>query len=59
MRTTKNFSITVAKQLAAEIARAGKEQCRSRSSFLTWLIRKDQIALDRLVGARQNARRVH
>jgi metal-responsive CopG/Arc/MetJ family transcriptional regulator len=41
MRTTKGFSITVPKELAAQIERAAKGQCRSRSSYLAWLIRKD------------------
>jgi len=42
MRTTKNFSVTVPKELAAEIERVAKGQDRSRSSYLAWLIRKDQ-----------------
>jgi hypothetical protein len=59
MRTTKNFSITIPKQRAAEIDRTAKEQCRSRSSYLVWLIRKDQIAQEGSVGAKQDARRMH
>jgi hypothetical protein len=43
MRTTKTFSVTVPIDLVPEIERAARAQCRSRSSFLAWLIRKDQI----------------
>jgi len=39
-RTTKSFSVTVPKELVAEIERAAKGQGRFRSSYLAWLIRK-------------------
>jgi len=52
MRTPKNFSITVPKKMAAETDRAAKEQRRSRSSYLTWLIRKSQIAQEGSLGKR-------
>jgi metal-responsive CopG/Arc/MetJ family transcriptional regulator len=40
MRTTKAFSVTIPKELLAEIDLVAKEQGRSRSSFLAWLIRQ-------------------
>jgi hypothetical protein len=55
MRTTKNFSVTIPKQRVAEIDLAAKAQRRSRSSYLAWLSRKDQIAQE-AIGWRKTKR---
>jgi hypothetical protein len=41
-RTTKSFSFSAPKALALEIERAARDQGRSRSSLLVWLLKRQK-----------------